>query len=285
MLIIDVSMLVRRTHARMDFLTNSKGVHTGMEFGTLRTLQTLQKKYPEQEVVLCFDSPRNFKRERCPEYKAGRRPLSKDGFYRRFDEFKRLLRCLYSCTWVEGHEADELMYSITKTTPGPHIIYTNDHDLLQAVDFQTIVLKSFHSKLFTWDYAKVVDEYGLRPELLSVYFAFIGDKVDNILGVPRIPKTFLKDLINWCDECAVSPIRMLEEIKTANWKPKMKLAVAEFHDSGRWQRNYDLIKLTIVPCVLLRSPNDTFVKAKLKEWEIYSLKLSKQFGVIGNEEF
>ncbi len=286
MLLIDVSMLVRRCYAKLSFLTNSEGVPTGIEFGTLRTLEMLQRKYPDQEIVLCFDSPKCFKREWCSEYKANRRQLDKS-FYERFEEFKKFLRCLYANLEIEGLEADELMFSIAKTIPGLHFIYTNDHDLLQAISLNVKVLKSFHSKRFVWDVDKVKQEYGVDAAALPTYFAFTGDKVDNITGVPRIPKHSLACLINWTVDCELSIDEMLTEIKTAGWSPNMKTAIAEFIDSGRWHLNYELIKLkTIDELVFFElTRDDDLVINKLKEWEIYSLLISKKYNLIGNDEF
>lgn len=286
MLLIDFSMLVRRTHAKLNFLENSKGVSTGMEFGTLRTLETLQKKYPDQETVLCFDSPRCLKREQCPEYKANRKRLDK-AFYERLEEFKKFLRCWYASLEIEGLEADELMFSIAKTTPGSHFIYTNDHDLLQAIGPNVKVLKSFHSKLFTWDSDKVKEEYGVDAAALPKYFAFTGDKVDNLTGVPRIPKSALARLIDWAVTCQLTIDEMLTEIKTADWSPNMKVTITEFIDSGHWHLNYELMKLEIIDdlALLNSTGDDDLVIKKLKEWEIYSLLISKKYSLTCSDEF
>jgi len=287
MLIIDVSMLVRRAFAKMDFLKNSTGVPTGMEFGTMRSLEMLHKKFPEQEIVLCYDSPKNFKRNASKTYKANRSSPGKE-FYKRLNEFKEFLGCLYPSVEKEGYEADDLMHSIAVTIPGPHLLYTNDHDLLQAVSTKrnVVQLKSFHSKLFVWDENKIWEEYGVTPKMLPVYFAFVGDKVDNIIGVPRIPKAFLAALIMWADENEMPLYTMLREIVNADWSPKMKLAIAEFHNSGQWQRNYDLIKLKATSYQINHvAPNDELVIAKLKHWEIYTLKISKHHKLVENEEF
>jgi hypothetical protein len=49
MILVDGMMLVRRCEAKMDFLTNSDGLPTGMEFGFLRTLESIQKKLGDQK--------------------------------------------------------------------------------------------------------------------------------------------------------------------------------------------------------------------------------------------
>ena len=207
-------------------------------------------------------------------------------FYKRLNEFKEFLGCLYPSVEKDGYEADELMYSIAVTTPGPHFIYTNDHDLLQAVSWQLgiVMLKSFHSKLFTWDEDKVKIEYGVAPALLPIYFAFIGDSVDNIVGVPRISKRYLAELITWASKMSLDT--MLKEIACAEWPSKMQLIVQEFIKNGQWQKNYDLIKLKPMSYLIKHAKaNDELVIAKLREWEIYTLALCKKFNLTCSEEF
>jgi len=71
-----------------------------------------------------------------------------------------------------------------------------------------------------------------------------------------------------------------------DWSPKIKPAIAEFHNSGQWQRNYDLIKLKATSYQIKHAtPNDELVIAKLKHWEIYTLEISKHHKLVGSEEF
>jgi len=287
MLIVDLSMLVRRTYAKMDFLCNSAGIKTGMEFGTMRSLEMLHRLYPEQEIVLCYDSPRSLRKQKDSTYKANRSTPGKE-FYNRLNEFKEFLGCLYPSVEKEGYEADDLMYAIAVTTSGPHLLYTNDHDLLQAVSTKrnVVQLKSFHSKLFVWDEDKVIKEYGVTPELLPMYFAFVGDKVDNIVGVPRIPKKFLAALIMWGASEGMTIDEMVSEIAIAEWPPKLKLVIQEFISSGQWHKNYDLIKLKVTSYQIKHIVrHDALVITRLKYWEMYTLSISKFHKIVGSEEF
>ena len=290
MLLIDTLMLVRRCYAKMNFLKNSAGVPTGMEYGTLRVLESLQKKYPDQQIVLCLDSANSWRRDKCLTYKANRARVLDDSYYKRLTAFMRLLKATHCHSGKSGYEADDIMMSLSRAEQGPHLIYTNDHDLLQAITDGVKVLRSFKSKTFEWDEAKVLEEYGLRPELLPEYQAFVGDKSDNVVGVPRIVRSFLVDLINWAHENDLSQDRMLNEIKTAAWPPKLGRRVWDFVEAGTWHLNYGLIKLKVVDGVTVSRPvpDAGYVASKLREWEAYSLKLSSEHGVVrpvDNEEF
>ncbi len=290
MLLIDTLMLVRRCYAKMDFLKNSAGRPTGMEYGTLRVLEGLQKKYPDQRVVMCLDSTSSWRRDRCLTYKANRTKVLDGSYHSRLKSLMKVLRSEYCHSGKDGYEADDVMMSLSRANDGPHYLYTNDHDLLQAITEKVRVVRSFKSKLFEWDVDRVLKEYGLPPEYLAEYQAFVGDKSDNVVGVPRIIKNFLVDLIDWAHENDLSQREMLAEIRTAAWPPKLMRRVSDFLDAGTWALNYELIKLAVVPGVVVtESTRDNgYVAGKMREWEIYSLELSTRHGVVrptDNEEF
>jgi 5'-3' exonuclease len=242
--------------------------------------------------VFCFDSPRNYKREAHPEYKAGRTAMG-ETFYQRLTEFKKFLRCFYSTIEKDGTEADDLMFSLSRMVVGPHLIYTNDDDLLQAVDDVrgVKVLKSFMSKLFEWDEAKVVEKYGVPPKYLAEYRAFVGDGSDALPGAGRVDKKFVASLINWVHGPAAEWLKttqqLLDEFKTAEWSTRERALICEHINSGRWQTNYELMKLEEVSYGASRpSMNETYVIKMLQHWQIFSLKICRQFNLIGkNEEF
>ena len=306
MILIDTFMVIRRCYARMDFLKNENGVPTGMEFGTLRIAESLQKKYPGQEIVFCLDSKSSWRKEKYPWYKADREKINRENFkgsderykaeqniyHKRLNVFLRFLREAYVTAEAEGFEADDVMHAVAHGNKGTHYIYTNDHDLHQSVNESVTVLRSFKSILYTWDAQKVKQTYGVPPKYLAEFFAFVGDKVDNIPGVPRIRRSFLAKLINWCQDQGFNQEKMLKEIADADWSGKMHADVKKHIDSGQWAKNYDLIKLpTKLACLNFRYPAEAeqdFVKEKLQEWSIYSLNISKRLGVqrdLSEEEF
>ncbi len=290
MLLIDGMMLVRRCHAKMDFLKNSKGQSTGLEYGFLRSIQSLQKKMPTHTVVICFDpktSPKRNPNEGC--YKANRTPMPAE-FYERVDVFKRFLKSFYPIVEHPDNEADDLLAVLSRDYDGPHYIYTNDDDLLQCIDEQrqVFVLKSFGSKLFEWNTMKVLKKYGVLPKDLPLFRTFVGDKSDNLFGVPRIPRKYLAKLICWKTQCNMNLNKFIKELKTADWSDKMRAAIVHFIDEGNFWYNYELMHLTVpdwngpddfpVPWPIPEPELDKdFVLSKLQEWEIRTLKICEPF--------
>ena len=160
MLLIDGNLLAHRAFHKMDFLKNSKDVPTGMEFGFLRVLESLVKKYPDEEVIICFDTKTNKKREACERYKANRKPG--DGqFHKRLDKLKEFVQMFWTCAWQDGEEADDVMYTLAQVAKEHETvyIYSNDNDLLQCINDTTFVIKSHESQLHIWDKEKVCERF------------------------------------------------------------------------------------------------------------------------------
>lgn len=295
MLFIDASMLAHRTFAKMDFLKNSKGTRTGMEFGFLRSIESLEKKFPDQAICVCWDyALAGVRKVVCSHYKANRTPKPKS-FYRRLATLRRLVNVFWFSSDEPGREADDVMYALSRKVQGPHYIYTNDDDLLQAVDDRRgiLVLKSWKSQLFEWDEQKVLEKYRVLPKMLPLYRAFVGDKSDNLFGVPRINKKYLAALVNWCDGQDFDVAMLAREIATGEgWKPDMKTAIHDFiGPAGDFTTNYALMKLSVFDVKIRDSTEDyDYACDKLVEWEMRSLKISQQFkdafkATLENEEF
>jgi len=282
MMLVDTSMVMHRCFHKMDFLKNSEGIPTGLEFGSLKILQMLKKNYPDQQIVCCFDCPpsENWRRKESKVYKSDRKEAS-EGFFERVTEFKKFLRCIYYTSELHEEEADDVIYALSRKYKGPHYIYTNDKDLLQAVsnEFGIIQLKSWKSNLYEWTEDKVLAEFGVSPEVLPFLRAFIGDKSDNLTGVSRIGKSYLAELIQWCHKKGLDFDKTLEEIKTGDWSESEKTKITEFIDSGAFYENYKLMVLLAQNAVEVHLPveNDDFVVECLNKWEILSLEICEKY--------
>lgn len=290
-MLIDMSMLMYRCMHRMDDeIKNSKGLSTGLEFGSLRSLQGLGKKYPDHKIVLCFDSKTD-KRDIDENYKANRSEMQ-DTTKLRIGVFQGFCKKIYAWSSKDGLEADDVMFSLStlsivqnesfeRRLPLQHYIYTNDNDLLQAVSGTVTVLKSFRSNLYEWGPDKVLEKYGVVPERLPLFRAFAGDSSDNLPGVNRIPKKKLAAFVNSLEEstpdCTVAnDIDMFSE--------NMQAEIIAFTSMGQLDRNYKLMHLTYQHCEIIE-PSGEEISTMLKYWEIFSLNICKELVDLSNEEF
>ena len=281
MLLIDGMMLAHRCRAKMDFLKNARGEPTGMEFGFLRTVEMLMKKYAELKIVVCWESPSgvSWRKEHCPAYKAHRSQPS-PSFFGRLHVLREFLRCFWDEADADGYEADDVMFSLSRTD-GRHYVYTNDDDLLQAVTPACTVVKAFESKLYEWTIESVRDKYGVLPEHLPDLRAFLGDGSDALTGVKRIDRKYLAVLVEWAYDTDAS---VTDAVKLGDWTPREKQVLMDFIDSGRWLRNYELMRLSSVPLTLRSAEmHEDTVVAALQRWEVRTLRLCEAFrGVLSS---
>ncbi len=293
MIFIDMSMVLHRCFHKMDFLSNSKGVHTGMEYGSLRIIESLQKKFPDQEIILVFDVGKSRKREEFPHYKGNRTGASPE-FYERVNKFRNILQTKYKTSFKEGFEADEIIYTLSLVCPSPHYIYTNDDDLLQAIsdELHIKVIKSFESKLYFWDEGKVREKYCVTPNILPMFRAFIGDSSDNLPGIPRINKKLMAEALynaleKWNGEELIDYLKIVYEENL--FGDKMKEQIKIWIMEGPFFINYNLMKLKKIDCeIFLPTKDFAMLKEFLIELEIYSLNICKELGmdvVQKDEEF
>ena len=199
------SYLYRAFHALPPLMT-SAGLPTGAVKGVLNMLRSLRKQYPDSVITVIFDAKGpTFRDELFVEYKAQRPPMP--------DDLRVQIEPLHDCVkalgfpflCVEGVEADDvigtLAYSST-LAERPVVISTGDKDMAQLVnDHVSLVNTMYNTKL---DSDGVVEKFGIGPELIIDYLALMGDKSDNIPGVPGVgEKTALGLLVGLGDMDAI----------------------------------------------------------------------------------
>ncbi|MDO7667259.1 MAG: DNA polymerase I, partial [Pseudomonadota bacterium] len=93
-----------------------------------------------------------------------------------------------------GVEADAVIGTLAQqaTEQGINtIISTGDKDMAQLVNEHITLINTMNNS--TTDIQAIMDKYGIAPNRVIDYLALMGDKVDNIPGVPSVgPKTATK---------------------------------------------------------------------------------------------
>src|SRR5690606_38786910 len=95
---------------------------------------------------------------------------------------------------VDEVEADDVIGTLAQQAweqQIPTVISTGDKDMAQLVNEHVTLLNTMTNERL--DSTGVVEKFGLPPERIVEYLALMGDKVDNIPGVPGVgPKTAVK---------------------------------------------------------------------------------------------
>ncbi len=188
------SYLFRAFHA-LPPLTNAKGEPTGAVFGVVNMLKRLVKDYQPDEVAVVFDAKgKTFRNDLYAEYKANRPPMP-DELRVQIEPLHRLVEALGFPMLIEPDvEADDVIGTLARQAAADGkevIISTGDKDMAQLVDGNVTLINTMNNS--TMDSAGVEEKFGVRPDQIIDYLALVGDKSDNIPGVPSCgPKTAVK---------------------------------------------------------------------------------------------
>lgn len=285
MLLIDGNLLAHRAFHKMDSLLSYGGSLTGMEFGFIRSLESLQVKYPGHKIILCFDTSCNKKKEKYPRYKSSRKAPKEGNFYPRLTALRIFLNNFWDVVTSDGYEADEIMFSLSRTmadTKGIYI-YSNDNDLLQCVNEAVTVIKSHESNLYEWGPDKVLEKYYVAPALLPILRSLIGDSSDDLDGVARINK---KCAVSAIEKALKSSFSSMEEVglriaSSSLFSDTMQEKIREFVQSGLFAENFEIMALKVLPNEVLNyskfEEHEDEVVRYLQEKGFNSLKLCKKY--------
>lgn len=194
------SYLYRAFHAMYKAdLRTSTGTPVGAVRGVTSMMRRMDKDYPGSVVVVIFDAKgKTFRDDIYSEYKAQRPPMP-DDLRPQVEPIHNIIRAMgYPLLVVEGVEADDVIGTLAKqaTEMGIDVVIsTGDKDMAQLVNQHVTLVNTMNETVM--DEAGVVEKFGIPAHLIIDYLALMGDKVDNIPGVPGVgEKTALALLQN-----------------------------------------------------------------------------------------
>ncbi|QEK12328.1 DNA polymerase I [Crassaminicella thermophila] len=191
-IIIDGNSLINRTFYALPQLTTKDGIHTNAIYGFVNVLYKIFEDYKPDYITVAFDKKApTFRHKAFDEYKAGRKKMPPE-LAEQLPILKEVLDA-YRIHRVEidGFEADDLIGTIVKFCEKQNIrpiVITGDKDALQLASDKTKVLitKKGISELEEYDEKGVFEKYGVTPKQFIDLKGLMGDKSDNIPGVPGI---------------------------------------------------------------------------------------------------
>ena len=187
-ILVDGSSYLYRAFHALPPLTNSKGKPTGAVKGVINMMRRLQKDYPESTHVVVFDAKgKTFRDEMYGEYKANRPPMP-DDLRLQIEPIHNIIRAMgMPMLVIEGVEADDVIGTLALQATAaeqPVVISTGDKDIAQMVNEHIVMENTMTNTVM--DREGVLEKFGIPPELIVDYLALLGDKSDNIPGVPGV---------------------------------------------------------------------------------------------------
>ncbi|MEP4545511.1 MAG: DNA polymerase I [Saccharospirillum sp.] len=192
--LVDGSSYLFRAFFAIQNLSTSDGTPTNAIRGVISMVRKLVSDYPDSRIAVVFDAKGpTFRNDLYEDYKANRPPMP-DELRVQIDPIHTIIRAMgLPLLCVPGVEADDVIGTLAyqATHSGCEcVVSTGDKDMAQLVSEHVTLLDTMKNEKL--DVASMTEKYGFGPELMIDYLALMGDKVDNIPGVPGVgPKTAL----------------------------------------------------------------------------------------------
>ena len=194
------SYLYRAFHVpNLQHLSTSSGEPTGAIYGVVNMLKKLLNEEQPSHIAVVFDAKgKTFRHEMYEEYKANRPPMP-DELQQQIEPLHNIVKALGLPLLLEpGVEADDVIGTLAKQAAeqGQQVLVsTGDKDMAQLVNDQVMLVNTMTNTKM--DASGVNEKFGVTPSQIIDYLALMGDKSDNVPGVPSVgPKTAAK----WLNE-------------------------------------------------------------------------------------
>lgn len=229
LIIIDGNSIINRAFYALPDMSNSEGLKTNAIFGFVRMMFKIIEDYQPTHMSVAFDKKApTFRHKQYADYKAGRKKMP-DELAQQLQPLKDLLdKFNINRLELEGYEADDLIGTVARLGEENDFkvyIVTGDKDAIQLASNKTttLITKKGVGEVEEYDYDSVLERYEMTPTQFIDLKGLMGDKSDNIPGVPGVgEKTGIKllkqystieNLIEHTDELKGSIKKKIEENK------------------------------------------------------------------------
>ncbi len=273
LILVDGSALIYRAYyAIPGTFQTSSGLPTNATYGFATMFRkVLSGKTPERGAVI-FDAPgKTFREERYPEYKA-QRPRMDDLLRRQLPSIDRLVEAhRFPILRVSGFEADDVIGTLTRlaVAAGMEVfIISGDKDFAQLISENVRMVDTLRDVVF--DPELVRKKWGVLPPHFVDLLAMMGDKIDNIPGVPGVGQKGAAKLL--ADYGSLDGI--LEN--TEQLKGRQRTALEKHREQALLSRELATIDCAVplevgLDDLALEPPKPEELNALFKELEFYSL--------------
>ena len=268
--IVDGHSMIHRNYHAIRGLSTTKGFPTNAIFGFIKTLQKLLHDYRIKHLLIAFDAKGpTFRHKVFEKYKAQRPPMP--------DDLKVQIPVIFEIVdalgipslQVEGYEADDIIGTASEllTERGQRVfIVTMDKDMLQLVNDAVWVFDPKNEILR--DPEAVEQRMGVTPRQVVDLLALMGDKVDNVPGVPGIGQKTAQKLIRQFGSLDA----LYEHLDTVT-PPRIRNLLETHRDAAYLSRDLVLIRRDVP----LHIDEDVFVIGEPDEKRLQKIYLELEF--------
>jgi DNA polymerase-1 len=172
---------------------NSQGLNTSTMLGFTNTLLQVLEKQKPTHIAVIFDTPTPTTRHvSYPDYKAHRPPMP-DDLRAAIPYVKQIIEAFnIPILYADGYEADDVIGTLSvKAEAAGFMTYmmTPDKDFAQLVTDKVHMYRPGRSgnEVEIWDIARVQEKFDVKDPMQVIdYLGMMGDKADNIPGIPGV---------------------------------------------------------------------------------------------------
>ncbi|WP_350432115.1 DNA polymerase I [Shewanella sp. H8] len=188
LILVDGSSYLYRAYYAPPHLTNSKGEATGAVYGVVNMLRSLLSRYSPSHIAVVFDAKgKTFRNDMYGEYKAQRPPMP-DDLRTQIEPLHRIIHAMgLPLICISGVEADDVIGTIALQASKEGratLISTGDKDMAQLVNEHVTLINTMTDTIMGPEEVKT--KYGVSPDRIIDFLALMGDKSDNIPGLPGV---------------------------------------------------------------------------------------------------
>jgi DNA polymerase-1 len=267
------SLAYRAFFALPESIATSDGRPTNTILGFASMLVKILTDYGDVPVVVVWDAGMSGRKEISADYKA-QRATRPDLLKLQWPHLRPLVEAFgYRNISVEGFEADDVIAALTDQARNrgiPVMVVSGDRDVYQLVGDGVRIMTTSRGITDTkvYDYAGVVERYGIPPEKIPDFIGLKGDTSDNIPGVPGIgDKTAAELLQKFGDLEGV--LSHVDEISGA----KRKQNLTEHADAARLSKQLATMVHEVpidldLEAEITRPPDRANLRGIFRQWEL-----------------
>ena len=194
---IDAHSLIFQVFHALPEMTSPRGEPVGAVYGFVRDLLQLLENHKPDALLCAFDLPGGtFRHKLYDAYKADRGEMPAD-LASQIPKIREVLAAL-SVPILDspGYEADDVLATVARMCDQLEancVVVTGDKDCRQLITDRVSLLNLRKDSLY--DAQSLFDDWGIRPDQVVDFQSLVGDKVDNVPGVPLIGPKAAKELL------------------------------------------------------------------------------------------
>ncbi|NLS13684.1 DNA polymerase I [Vibrio sp. SM6] len=272
------SYLYRAFHAYPETMSNGE-IPTNAVYGVVNMLRSMMRQFASDRMAVIFDAKgKTFRDDMYPDYKANRPPMP-DLLRCQIEPLHEVIRAMgLPLISIPGVEADDVIGTLARQASAqgmPVLISTGDKDMAQLVDENVTLINTMTNVVL--DREGVIEKFGIPPELIIDYLALMGDKVDNIPGVPGVGDKTATALLQGIGGLSTLYER-LDDIAALGFRGSKTMAKKLLDNQSNAELSYQLatikldVELSQTPDSLLKTTPDrdaliqSFSKLAFKSW-------------------